>query len=87
VDAALAVTAGTKSFPPDQHGQIGTFVDPLVPIVTGSPNLSSAIATNARAQAAALAATSPIIKPAIDAGDLIVVAAVDQIASGRVQLP
>jgi carbonic anhydrase len=90
VDAALGVVQGTKSFPPDKFGQIGTFVNPIVPVVQGLPpeqqTLNASIAANARAQAQTLAATDPIIKPAVAAGDLMVVAAVYNIANGRVSL-
>jgi carbonic anhydrase len=86
IDAALGVAAGKKSFPADQFGQIGAFVDPLVPVVAGSSSLDAAIATNARFQASALAAMDPILQPSVADGRLMVVPAFYQLRSGRVDL-
>jgi carbonic anhydrase len=90
VDAALGVVKGTKTYPPEKYGHIGTFVDAVVPAVQSLPperrTLDTAIAANASAQAAALAGSDPIVKPAVDSGALMVVAAVYDIGSGRVSL-
>ena len=51
-----------------------------------SRTLEQAIVANASAQAARMAAAEPIVRPAIDAGRLLVVAAVYDIGSGRVSV-
>src|SRR3954447_24775609 len=37
VDAAVGVANGTKTYPPEKYGQIGTFVNPIVPVAQGLP--------------------------------------------------
>src|SRR4051794_27880872 len=90
VDAAVGVANGTKTYPPEKYGQIGTFVNPIVPVAQALPpdqrTINAVTAANARAQAQALAGADPIIKPAVAAGNLMVVAAVYNIANGRVSL-
>lgn len=90
VKAAIAVANGTASYPADRYGAIGAFVDLVVPTVSALPpaerTLDRSIAANAAAQAQKLAASTPIVKPAVDAGDVRVVAAVYDIATGRVSL-
>jgi carbonic anhydrase len=90
VKAALGVADGSMTYPPDQFGAIGAFVDAVVPAIESLPpdqrTLERATAANARAQAAKLAASEPIIKPAVDAGKIRVVAAVYDIKTGRVTL-
>ncbi len=49
-----------------------------------SRTLERAIVANARAQAARMAAAEPIVRPAVEAGRVRVVAAVYDIGSGRV---
>ena len=90
VKSAIGVANGTASFPPAQFGAIGPVVDALVPPIAGLPpdqrTVDNSIATNARYQAATIAAKDPIIKPAIAAGTIKVVAAVYNIANGKVSL-
>lgn len=90
VKAALSVASGEKSFPPDQFGAIGPVVDAVVPAVESLPpdqrTLEKATVANAKAQAEALAASQPLIKPAVDAGKLRLVAAIYDIETGRVTL-
>ncbi len=90
VNAAIGVANGTSGFPREQFGQIGAVVDEIVPVIKAIPpdqrNLPDCIRANAIGQAADIAATQPIIKPAVDAGTIKVVAAVYDIATGKVQL-
>jgi carbonic anhydrase len=90
VKAAIGVADGTATYPPDRFGAIGAFVDAIVPAVSAIPegerSLDRAIDANAVAQAQELAASEPIIKPAVDNGSVRVVAAVYDVASGRVSL-
>jgi carbonic anhydrase len=86
VKAAMSVAEGSRTFPPDQFGQIGRVIDALVPAIAGQSTVDGAIAANARAQAAALAGMGPIVKPAVDSGELMIVPAVYNIANGRVNL-
>ena len=90
VKAALGVADGSMTYPPAQYGAIGAFVDAVVPAIEALPpdqrTLEPAIEANARAAAQQLAASEPIIKPAVDAGTIRVVAAVYDIKSGRVTL-
>jgi carbonic anhydrase len=88
VKAAIQVAGGKASFPPRTFGAIGAVIKPVVGPVRALPpkrrTLPRSIAANARAQANRLAATGPIIKPAVASGRLQVVAAVYDIRSGRV---
>jgi carbonic anhydrase len=90
VKAAIGVANGTSSYPPDKYGEIGAFVDKIVPPIQGVPpadrTLPNCISVNAQAQAADLASRQPIVKPAIDAGQIAVVPAVYDIKSGKVSL-
>ena len=90
VKAALEVAKGTKSYPASKYGAIGDFVDAIVSPIKSVPpaqrTLESATAANASAQAKAIAAKGPIIKAAVDAGKIRVVAAIYDIASGKVSL-
>jgi carbonic anhydrase len=90
VKAALAVAEGRASFPRERFGGIGALVDAIVEPVKALPEqsrtLEQAIVANASAQAARMAAAEPIVRPAIDAGRLLVVAAVYDIGSGRVSV-
>jgi carbonic anhydrase len=90
VKAAIGVADADASYPADRYGAIGSFVDLVVPAVSALPpaerTLDRSIAANARAQAQKLAASTPIVKPAVDRGDVAVVAGVYDIATGRVSL-
>lgn len=90
VKAAIDVVNGTKSYPRSKYGAIGPMIKPVIGPVKALPKrkrtLGRAIPANARAQAKQLAATGPIIKPAVAAGKLRVVAALYDIRSGRVSL-
>lgn len=90
VKAALGVAAGTSSYPPETYGAIGAVVDAIVPAVRDIPagprQLSQGITANARAQARDLRSRRPIIAPAADRGDIRVVAAVYDIATGAVKV-
>jgi carbonic anhydrase len=90
VAAALAVAGGEAGYPPERFGAIGGLVDLVVEPVEALPaqerTLEQATAANARAQAARMAAAEPILRPAVDAGRVRVVAAVYDIGSGRVSV-
>ena len=90
VRSAIAVANGTASYPRNQYGEIGAVVDLVAPPISGIPpdqrTLERGVATNAQYQAASIAGRGPVIKPAIDAGTLKVVAAVYDIANGEVSL-
>jgi carbonic anhydrase len=90
VDAAIGVAEGKKTYPPKKYGAIGAFVDLVVPVVKALPpdkrNLNDAVAANAVAQAKILASKDPIIAPAVKSGQIKVVSAVYDLATGRVSL-
>jgi carbonic anhydrase len=90
VEAAIAVADGSRVYPPDEFGAIGPVVDAVVPAVESLPAdqraLPDCVAANARAQAAKIAETGPIIGPAVEKGTVSVVAAVYEIETGRVEL-
>jgi carbonic anhydrase len=90
VKAAIDVTSGKTSFPPEQFGAIGAVVDAIVPAVQALPaserTLEHSIVANARLQAQALRLRGPIVPAAIGAGRLRVVAAVYDIGTGAVEL-
>jgi carbonic anhydrase len=90
VKAAIEVANGTQRFPPAEHGSIGAVVEAVVPAVESVPpdqrGVQECVAANARAQAAELAGTGPIIGPAVESGRLRVVAAVYELEAGRVEL-
>ena len=90
VRSAIAVANGTASYPPEQYGEIGAIIRPLLPPIATIPpderTVDHGVAVNARAQAADIAGRGPIIQPAIVARKLRVVAAVYHIRTGRVRL-
>jgi carbonic anhydrase len=90
VNAAIGVANGTSSFPVAQHGAIGRLVDRIVPAVSSLPpdrrNPDECSIANARLQASVLATLDPIIKPAVEAGRISVVAAVYEIDTRRVRI-
>jgi carbonic anhydrase len=90
VKAAVEVANGTQSYPAEQYGSIGPVVDAVVPSVESlaadQRTSEACVAANARAQAALLAATDPIIGPAVEVGNLRVVAAVYELESSRVEI-
>jgi len=90
VKAAIEVASGTQSYPSDEYGAIGSVVDAVVPSIGPLPadrrTLPNCVAANARAQAAEIANREPIIRPAVEAGRISVVAAVYEVETGRVGL-
>ena len=90
VKAAIEVANGEAAYPPDRYGAIGSVVAVCVPPIEAIPaaerSLERGVEANARAQADSLAGRGPIIKPALDAGGLRVVAAVYDIATRRITL-
>ena len=90
VKSAIGVANGTSSYPPDKYGAIGVVVNQLVPPIETVPpaerTVPTCVSVNARAQAADIASRGPIVKPAIDAGQIAVVAAVYEIKTGKVSL-
>lgn len=90
VKSAIKVVNGKASFPPDKYGAIGAVLDPIIPRIRSIPpenrTLGRCTVATAQTQAADIAATGPIIKPAIEAGKLAVVAAHYNIDTGRVRL-
>ncbi|WP_245505906.1 carbonic anhydrase [Rhizobium sullae] len=80
---AVKATIEGKAVP----GQIGALYAPIWPAVNeAGPNLDAAIDANARIQATLLSQASPIIAGAIKEGNLKVVPARYDIASGKVSL-
>jgi carbonic anhydrase len=90
VKSAIHVVEGTASYPAEKYGAIGAVVDAIVPAVRSVPpdqrTSERCIVANAAAQARRLAETGPIVAPAVAAGQVRVVAAVYDIATGRVSL-
>jgi carbonic anhydrase len=90
VKAAMEVASGASSYPPDTYGAIGEVVGKVVPAVEDVPpaerTVPRCISANVRAQADDLASRDPIIKPAIAAQQIMVVAAVYDIKTGKVSL-
>ena len=90
VKAAIEVASGARDYPPEQYGSIGPVVEAVVPSVESLPaeerTLPRCVEANARDQAEAIAASSPVIKPAVESGRLRVVAAVYEVETGRVEL-
>jgi carbonic anhydrase len=88
VNAAISVVEGRASYPAEKYGAIGAVVDAIVPAVRSVPpeqrTSELCIVANATAQASRLAETGPIVAPAVAAGDVLVVAAVYDIATGLV---
>jgi carbonic anhydrase len=90
VRAAIEVANGTSSYHPDAQGAIGAVVDRLVPPIQGLPpaerTLPTCVSVNARAQADDIASRGPIVKPALESGQIEVVASVYDIKTGNVSL-
>ena len=90
VKSAIAVANGTTSYPPDKFGAIGEVINAIVPPIQGLPptdrTLDRSISLTATTQAADLASREPIVKQAIDAKQIEVVAAVYDIKTGKVSL-
>jgi carbonic anhydrase len=90
VTAAIEVANGEASYPPDEFGAIGEVVDRIVPsirtLAAAERTLPAAVERNAAAQAADLAERGPIVRQAVESGQIAVVAAVYDIASGAVAL-
>jgi carbonic anhydrase len=89
VRSAISLAQGQNSFPPEEFGQIRKLLDKIVPavrIAEGQPGVPSLLerATNANAilTAQTLAQLEPILAPAVRRGDVGVVAAHFDIASG-----
>jgi carbonic anhydrase len=90
VKAAIDVAAGEASYPPHRFGSIGPVVDAVVPSVESlsaeQRTLPNCVAANARMQAERIAATEPVVGPAVEAGRLKVVAAVYDVQTRVVDL-
>jgi carbonic anhydrase len=90
VKSAIQVANGTATYPPDRYGAIGEVINAIVPAIQALPppkrTVDHSIVVTATTQAADLATRTPIIKPAIDARQIKVVAAVYDIRTGRVTL-
>lgn len=90
VKAAMEVAAGAADYPPGEYGSIGEVVAAVVPSVESlaepERSVDACVAANAREQATALAGADPVIRPAVERGELRVVAAVYDVETGRVEL-
>jgi carbonic anhydrase len=90
VKSAIDVVEGKKSFPPSKYGSIGAVVDAVVPAVSGLDpavrTLEASIVANARLQARRLSSSAPIISAAVASGQLQVISAIYEIASGGVRI-
>jgi carbonic anhydrase len=90
VTAAIDVANGEASYPPEEYGAIGQFVDRIVPSIETLPSadrtVPACVELNAAAQAADLSGRDPIIRPAVEAGQIEVVAAVYDLESGGVSV-
>jgi len=90
VRSAIGVANGTASYPPDSYGAIGEVIDAIVPAIRALPppqrTIDRSVVVTARTQEADLATRTPIIKQAIGAKQIEVVAAVYDIRSGKVSL-
>jgi carbonic anhydrase len=90
VSAAIELANGTASYPPDEYGAIGEVVDKIVPPIQElSPaerTVGACVSRNAAAQAADIAARGPIVKQALEAGQIELVAAVYDLETGKVSL-
>lgn len=87
VTAALDVVAGRSSYPP---GAIATLVSRVEPAVRAVPEpertVEACVRANAEHAARELAATEPVVAPAIAAGNLRVIPAYYDIATGAVSV-
>jgi carbonic anhydrase len=90
VTAAIDVANGDASYPPEDYGAIGEVVDRIVPAIRGLPaaerSIPACVELNAAAQAAEIAGRGPIVRQAVESGQIEVVAAVYDIDTGRVSL-
>jgi carbonic anhydrase len=90
VNAAIGLADGSAEYPAEQYGSIGEVVAAVLPSVESQPpdrrSLDECAAANARDQATRLAETGPVIGPAVEAGEIRVVAAVYDIETGQVEL-
>jgi carbonic anhydrase len=90
VKAAIDVVAGRKTFPQNTYGAIGDLVAQVEPAVrtvpAGRRTLARCIRANAVFQAEDLGFRGPIVAQAVAAGNLRVVGAVYDIATGRVRI-
>ncbi len=90
VSAAIEVANGEASYPAEEYGAIGEVVDRIVPSIRGLPpeerTVPACVELNAAAQAADIAGRDPIVRPAVDAGQIEVVAAVYDLETGEVSL-
>jgi len=90
VTAAIEMANGESSYPDDEYGAIGEVVERIVPPIRDLPpaerTVPACVELNAAAQAADLAGRGPIVKPAVESGQIDVVAAVYDLASGEVSL-
>jgi carbonic anhydrase len=88
VKAAIDVANGKARFPRNKFGQIGYFVNLIVPTANSIPRsrrtVPSVTIANARTQARMLASKGPIIAPAVRSGKIKVISGVYDIATGRV---
>jgi carbonic anhydrase len=89
VKAAIPVANGGPGYPRETHGAIGDVVDAIVPPIRALPadqrSLENSTEANVRAQAAKIAASRPIIEPAIEERQLEVIAAIYEIENGQVR--
>jgi carbonic anhydrase len=90
VKAAIDLVSGSTSYPAGEYGAIGDVVSRIVPpiesIDPAERSVPHCISTNARAQADEIASRGPIVKQAIEAEQIKVVAAVYDIETGKVSL-
>jgi len=90
VTAAIDVANGDASYPPDQYGAIGEVVDRIVPSIqdlsSAERTLPACVELNAAAQAADIAGRGPIVRQAVEAGQIEVVAAIYDLETGEVSL-
>jgi carbonic anhydrase len=90
VTAAIDVANGEASYPADEYGAIGEVVERIVPPISDLPpserDLQACVELNAAAQATDLAERRPILKEAVEAGQIEVVAAVYDLETGGVSL-
>src|SRR3954447_1640074 len=89
VKNAMAAVEG-QEFPESEYGRIGSLIGHITPVIERLPadgrSFEDCVAANAREQARLLAATGPIVAPAVAAGELAVAAGVYDVGSGRVTL-
>jgi carbonic anhydrase len=90
VKAAIDVAAGAADYPAGEYGSIGEVVGAVVPSIESlserERSVEGGVAANARRQAAELAESEPVIRQAVERGELQVVAAVYDVETGRVEL-